>query len=192
MIPCCHPPATSYLIWDALLLFWGYRLLWEDSSHVCAPCCFLHLPHLQAPGWAPCCPLWPFPPIFPAFLVSDSLLRLFLLWCHQAPVPRDPSVQGVWNVTPTWHTGSCFPSFQKAPGLEIPVNVCWFLGSGMCVYASCGWDNWLYVPCDGDMAKGRWRKGILKTRALGKINLNGNLKAENQLLFKWIILKVRF
>lgn len=35
-------------------------------------------------------------------------------------------------------------------------------------------------------------KVTLKTRALGKINLNGNLKAENQLLFKWIILKIRF
>lgn len=34
-------------------------------------------------------------------------------------------------------------------------------------------------------------KVTLKT-TLGKINLNGNLETENQLLFKWIILKIRF
>lgn len=34
-------------------------------------------------------------------------------------------------------------------------------------------------------------KVLLKTRALSKINLNGNLKPENQLLFKWIVLKIR-
>lgn len=56
------------------------------------------------------------------------------------------------------------PSFQAAPGLEIPVNVCWFLGSGMCVYTSCGWDNWLSVLCDGDVAKGKWRKGNFENK----------------------------
>ena len=34
-------------------------------------------------------------------------------------------------------------------------------------------------------------KVTLKT-TLGKINLNGNLETENQLLYKWVILKIRF
>ena len=35
-------------------------------------------------------------------------------------------------------------------------------------------------------------KLCLKTSVLSKIHLNGNLQAENQLLFKWIIPRIRF
>lgn len=48
--------------------------------------------------------------------------------------------------------------------------------------------------CDDIEAGPRTHEGkvLLKTRALSNINLNGNLKPENQLLFKWIILKIGF
>lgn len=76
---------------------------------------------------------------------------------------------------------------QAALGFEIPTSICWFLGSGMCTHTSCG--RIIDLMC-GDIEAGpraNEGKALLKTRALSKINLNGNLKPKIQLLFKWII-----
>lgn len=120
----------------------------------------------------------------PAFLISPLGFSL-------APVQRSPKVWGVWNIIPTQRTGVYFPSPQAAPGFEIVMNVCWFLCSGMCTYTPCWWI--IDLMCGEVEAWPRANEGkvLLKTRTLSKINLNGNLKPENQLLFKWIVLKIR-
>ena len=98
----------------------------------------------------------------------------------------------VWNVIRTQHTGVHFPSPPAAPGFESPMNVCWFLSSSMCISTSCWWI--IDFVCGEIEASPRANeeKLCLKTSVLSKIHLNGNLQAENQLLFKWIIPRIRF
>ena len=139
---------------------------------------------LQIPMWTLCCRPGP-PPIFPAFLVSDSVLLVSPRWSSQANLKS-------LKCFPTQHTGVRFPSPPAAPGFKIPVNVCWFLSSGMCVPTSCWWI--IDFVCGEIEAPSRAHEGelCLKTSVLNKIHLNGNLQAKNQLLFKWIIFRIRF
>lgn len=85
-----------------------------------------------------------------------------------------------------------FPALRAAPGFEVPVNICWFRCSGMRTYPCCRWIIDFRHGETEAWPRTNEGKALLKTRALSKINLNGNLKPENQLLFKWIILKIRF
>ena len=57
---------------------------------------------------------------------------------------------------------------------------------------SCWWI--IDFVCGEIEARPRANEGklCLKTSILSKIHLNGNLRAENQLLFKWIIFRIRF
>lgn len=128
---------------------------------------------------------WPCPPIFPAFLVS---------WLHAPGIPTviQSGRPEKFEMLSPQHTGVHFPSPPAAPGFESPMNVCWFLSSGMCVSTSCWWI--IDFVCGEIEAPPRANeeKLCLKTSVLSKIHLNGNLQAENQLLFKWIILRIRF
>lgn len=139
-------------------------------------------------------------PLFSSLALPSHLLCLSGLW-FPAPVmpamvqwgpsaekPRGPRSLECYLHTSCWHLLSQ-PSSR--PRLGNSNEHLQFLCSGMCVYTSCWWI--IDFMCGEIEAWPRANEGkvLLKTRALGKINLNGNLKAENQLLFKWIILKIR-
>lgn len=162
-------------------LFGEHQVHWEDPSHVCAPrdCCFFTL---SPDSWVS--------PLLFSLALPTHLPCLSGLWFCASVIPTvlrsGPNTEKtwrVWNVIPTQHTGVSFPRPLAAPGFEIPLNVCWFLCSGMCMYTSCWWIT--DFVCGEIEAQPRANEGKvrLKTRALGKINLNGNLKAKKPTTF---------